>query len=201
VLHDQGTGKEIGPVIHNGRPARGMPAFPNFTDAQINDIAAFLLSRTQAAANRMEYTIQNIVTGDPKAGAAYFQAHCSNCHSPDGDLAHIAAKYEPVALQGRFLYPQTSNPLDQGPPPDARALKEVKVTLPSGETYSGALVRTDDFSIALRENSGVYRSWIYDDVKGIHVEVHDPLQAHAKMLREYTDSDMHNILAYLETLK
>src|SRR4051812_9624354 len=65
VLHDQGSGKEIGPVIHNGRPAKGMPGFP-LTDAQISDISAYLLSRTQAAANRMEYQIQNIVTGDPK---------------------------------------------------------------------------------------------------------------------------------------
>jgi cytochrome c2 len=178
-----------------------MPAFPNITDAQINDIAAFLLGRTQAAANRMEYTIQNIVTGDPKAGAAYFQAHCANCHSPTGDLAHVAKRYEAVALQGRFLYPQTSNPFGQGPPPDPRALKHVTVALPSGQSYSGVLVRIDDFSVALREDSGEYHSWNYDDVKGIRVDVQDPLETHAKLLRQYTDADMHNVLAYLETLK
>ncbi|HEX4231669.1 MAG TPA: c-type cytochrome [Bryobacteraceae bacterium] len=201
VLHDQGTGKDIGPVIHNGRPGKGMPAFPNFTDAQIHDIAQFLLGRTQAAANRMEYTIQNIVTGDPKAGEAYFQAHCTDCHSPAGDLAHIAQKYEPVALQGRFLYPQNSNPFELGPPPDPRTLKHVTVTLPSGQTYSGVLVRVDDFSVALREDSGVYRSWVYNDAAGIRVDVHDPLAQHLKLLHQYTDADMHNILAYLETLK
>lgn len=201
VLHDQGTGKEIGPVIHNGRPGKGMPAFPNFTDAQIHDIAQFLLGRTQAAANRMDYTIQNIVTGDPKAGEAYFQAHCADCHSPTGDLAHIAKKYEPVALQTRFLYPQTSNFFGMGPPPDPRSLKHVTVTLPSGQTYSGVLVRIDDFSVSLREESGVYRSWVYDDVQGIHVDVHDPLAQHLKLLHQYTDADMRNILAYLETLK
>jgi len=201
VLHDSGTGKEIGPVIHNGRPQKGMPAFPNITDAQIKDIAAFLLGRTQAAANRMEYTIQNIVTGDPNAGEAYFQAHCANCHSPTGDLAHIAQRYEAVALQGRFLYPETSNPFRGGPPPDPRALKHVTVTLPSGQTYSGVLIRIDDFSVALRDDSSEYHSWNYDDVKGIRVEVQDPLEAHAKLLRQYTDTDMHNILAYLETLK
>jgi cytochrome c oxidase cbb3-type subunit III len=201
VLHDSGTGKEIGPVIHNGRTAKGMPAFPNFTDAQIHDIAAFLLARTQAAANRMEYTIQNIVTGDPRTGEAYFQAHCANCHSPTGDLAHIAKKYEPVALQSRFLYPQNSNRFGEGPPPDPAALKHVTVTLPSGPTYSGVLVRIDDFSVALQEDSGVHRSWVYDDVKGIRVEVQDPLEPHAKLLRQFTDPDMHNVLAYLETLK
>jgi mono/diheme cytochrome c family protein len=201
VLHDQGTGKEIGPVIHNGRPGTAMPAFPNFTDAQIHDIAQFLLGRTQGAANRMEYTIQNIVTGDPKAGEAYFQAHCADCHSPTGDLAHIAQKYEPVALQGRFLYPQTANFFEMGPPPDPRTLKHVTVTLPLGQTYSGVLVRIDDFSVGLREDSNVYRSWIYDDVPGIRVEVHDPLAQHLKLLHQYTDADMHNILAYLESLK
>jgi len=201
VLHDQGTGKEIGPVIHNGRPGKGMPAFPNMTDDQVHDIAQFLLGRTQAAANRMEYTIQNIVTGNAKAGEAYFQAHCAECHSPTGDLAHIAQKQEPVALQSRFLYPQTSNPFDMGPPPNPRAQKHVTVTLPSGQSFSGVLVRIDDFSVALREDSGVYRSWIYDDVNGIRVEVHDPLAQHLKLLQEYSDTDMHNILAYLETLK
>jgi mono/diheme cytochrome c family protein len=201
VLHDQGSGKEIGPVIHNGRPAKGMPAFPNFTDDQVHDIAAFLLSRTQAAANRMEYTIQNINTGDAKAGAAYFQAHCANCHSPEGDLAHIAQKFEPVALETRFLYPHSSNHLGEGEPLDMRALKQVTVTLPNGESYSGVLMRVDDFSIALRESSGVYRSWVYDDAKGIRVQVRDPLEEHGKLLRQYSDADMHNILAYLETLK
>ena len=56
--------------------------------------------------------------GDAKAGEAYFQAHCANCHSPTGDLAHVAKKYEPVALQSRFLYPQNSNRFGEGPPPD-----------------------------------------------------------------------------------
>lgn len=200
VLHDQGTGKEIGPVIHNGRPAKGMPAFGTFSDDQIHDIAQFLLSRTQAAANRMEYTIQNIVTGDAHSGEAYFQAHCGSCHSPTGDLQHIAKKFDPVALEGRFLYPN-NNPYGMGPPPDPRAQKHVTVTLSSGATYSGVLVHIDDFSVALREDSGAYRSWVYDDVPGIRVEVHDPLAEHVKLLHQYSDADMHNILAYLETLK
>jgi len=200
VLHDQGTGKEIAPVIHSGRPEKGMPGFAGLTDDQVHDIAQFLLGRTQAAANRMEYTIQNIVTGDPHAGEAYFQAHCAECHSPTGDLSHIAGKFDPVALEGRFLYP-ANNPYGMGPPPDPRALKHVTVTLPSGMKYSGVLAHLDDFSVAMRDDSGAYRSWVYDDVQGIHVEVHDPLEQHLKLLRQYSDAEMHNILAYLETLK
>ncbi len=113
VLHDQGTGKEIAAVIHNGRPDKGMPGFASLTENQVHDIAQFLLGRTQAAANRMEYTIQNIVTGDPHAGEAYFQAHCGGCHSPGGDLAHVANKFDPEALEGRFLYPNF-NPFRDG---------------------------------------------------------------------------------------
>jgi cytochrome c oxidase cbb3-type subunit III len=201
VLHDQGTGKEIGPVIHDGRPAKGMPSFANLTDGQIHDIAQFLLGRTQAAANRAEYTLQNIVTGNPQAGQAYFQAHCATCHSPAGDLAHVAAKYDPVALEGRFLYPGNSNHFGMGPPPDPRAEKHVTVTLPSGAAYTGILAHIDDFSVALTDSSGVYRSWVYEDVDGIRVKIDDPLEQHLKLLHRYSDADMHNILAYLETLK
>ena len=200
VLHDQGTGKEIAPIIHNGRPEKGMPAFAQLSNDQVHDIAQFLLGRTQAAANRMEYTIQNIVTGDAHTGEAYFQAHCAECHSPAGDLAHIAGRFDPVALEGRFLYP-ANNPYGMGPPPDPRALKHVTVTLPSGAKYSGVVAHLDDFSVALKDEAGVYRSWVFDDVPGIRVEVHDPLEQHLKLLRQYTDTDMHNILAYLETLK
>jgi mono/diheme cytochrome c family protein len=201
VLHDAGTGKEIMPVIHNGRPGKGMPAFPNLSDAQIKDIAAFLQSRHQAAANRMAYKIQNIVTGDPKQGEEYFAAHCANCHSGTGDLAHIAAKYEPVALQGRFLYPKTSQGFGPGPPADPREQKTVVVKLSSGESYSGKLDKIDDFSVALTDANGEHRSWIFDDDKGIEVQVTDPLKAHAELLFQYTDADMHNLLAYLETMK
>jgi mono/diheme cytochrome c family protein len=201
VLHDQGTGKDIGKVVLNGRPDKGMPKF-NMTDAQIKDIAAFLLSRTQAAANRGSYEIQNIVTGDAKAGETYFNAHCSSCHSPSGDLAHIATKYDPVALQSRFLYPRDRRAFGmEGPPPNPKSEITVKVTLASGQSYEGRLDHIDDFSVALVEPSGEYHSWLLDAEKGIKVEVHNPLQAHADMLPGYTNADMHNILAYLETLK
>lgn len=202
VLHDKGTGTEIGPVILRGRASKGMPAFSTFNDAQIKDIAQFLLQRNQAAANRMEYKILNINTGDAKAGEAYFSAHCESCHSATGDLAHIATKYEPVALQSRFLYPKESHyPGMPGPPPDPRAEKTVTVTLPSGQTYSGKLDHLDDFSVSLTDSSGEHHAWLFDEEKGIQVKVHDPLQSHEELLTQYSNADMHNILAYLETLK
>lgn len=201
VLHDQGTGQEIGKVILNGRPDKGMPKF-NMAESQIKDIAAFLLSRTQAAANRGTYQIQNIITGNAHAGEAYFNAHCSSCHSPSGDLAHIATKFDPVGLQSRFLYPRDRRSSGaEEPPPNPKSEITVTVTLASGQSYKGRLDHIDDFSVALVEPSGEYHSWLFDAEKGIKVDIHNPLQAHADMLPEYTNADMHNILAYLETLK
>ena len=199
VLHDKGAGVEIAPVILNGRTAKGMPKFP-FSDAQIKDIAQFLASRIEAAANRMDYTIQNIVTGDAKAGESYFRENCASCHSPTGNLAHIAGRYDPVALQSKFLNPRSAS---QGPAQSESpgAQRSVTATLASGESVSGALVRIDDFSVTLVDSSGAKRTLQLDAAPGVRVEVHDPLAAHIVLLSKYSDADMHNILAYLETFK
>lgn len=200
VLHDKGTGKEISPVIRNGRPAKGMPAF-NFTDAQILDIAGFLLSRNQAAANRMEYQLLNVVTGDAKSGEAYFANHCASCHSATGDLAHIASKMDAPALQSRFLYPRAQADFGPAAPVHPRSQPTVSVTLASGQHFAGKLDHIDDFSVSLTEDSGEHRSWLIESEPGIQIKVNNPLQGHIDLLKRYSDADMHNILAYLETLK
>ena len=130
ALHDEG-GDQIGPVIRKGAPEKGMPAFP-MSDEQIVDIAAFIRSRQQAAINRSDYEIQNVVTGDPQKGEAYFNGagQCNTCHSPAGDLKGIASKYDPVALQSRFLFPAPRrSDASSGRPP---APVEVTVTPASG---------------------------------------------------------------------
>ncbi len=197
ALRDE-DGEQIGPVILKGRPEKGMPAFP-MTEAQIKDIAAFLRARQQAAINRSAYAIKDIVTGDPKQGEAYFNGagKCSTCHSPTGDLKGIAAKYDPVALQSRFLYPETRT-FGRGGGPRPKPMP-VTVTLPSGEKIAGGLDYLDDFNVSLRDASGTYRS--FTRVDGLRVEVHDPLAAHLELLQHYTDAEMHNIVAYLVTLK
>ncbi len=186
VLHDD-KGELIGPVLLNGRPDKGMPAFPRLTLAQIFDVAEFLHARVQDAANRSSYKLLNVVTGDPKAGEDFFNAHCTSCHSATGDLAHIASKYEPADLQAVFLYP------DKVAPPDT-----VTVTLPDGQTLTGTLKRQDDFNISMVDKSGMFHSW---PIKSVKVEINDPLAGHRRLLALYTDADMHNILAYLVTLK
>jgi mono/diheme cytochrome c family protein len=191
VLHDEGSGTLIGPVVLGGRPDRGMPKFP-LTSQQVKDIAAYLMARSQATVLRGEYKILNVVTGDAAAGRTYFAAHCANCHSPQGDLEHVADRYDPATLQARFVYPRVRS---------AKFPVTATVTLPSGKTVSGVVNSIDDFNIALTDASGQYYSWMLDEGNGVRVALRDPLQGHEDLLRRYTDADMHNILAYLETLK
>jgi cytochrome c oxidase cbb3-type subunit 3 len=75
------------------------------------------------------------------------------------------------------------------------------VTLPSGESFTGALVRLTDFDVTIYDaGTTQMRSWLRrDDVP--KVVLTDPLQAHVDMLRKWTDPDMHDVTAYLVTLK
>jgi len=200
VLHDN-KGDTLGPVIRDGRPDRGMPAFASVTAEQIADLSVFLHSRAADVSNRFAYKIGDLITGDPQKGAAFFkgEGHCDQCHSPEGDLAHVAGKYEPVELQRRMLYP-APNMIDMflGRAVKQPAPTKVTVHLPSGEEVSGILDHMDEFTISLRDASGWYHSYARADVR---VDKEDPRAAHEALLAKYTDDDMHNLLAYLETLK
>jgi mono/diheme cytochrome c family protein len=190
VLRDEGSAVALGPVITAGRAEKGMPKFKMST-REIKDIAAFLLSLSQATVNRGDYKILNVVTGNANAGSVYFQQHCGTCHSSTGDLAGIAAKYDAPDLQARFLYPKTRK--------SERSQVRATVTLASGESITGPLKAIDDFTVVLVDASGRYRSWQIGG--GIKVALTDPLSGHEQLLDRYTDADMHNVLAYLETLK
>ena len=200
VLHDD-KGELIGPVLLKGRPDAGMPPMPSLTPEQIAEIAEFLHLQVEKAANRGLYgTIfsdRNIVTGDPKAGEAYFNGAggCKNCHSATGDLAHVGARYQAVNLQNRWLWPGGGGGGrgGRGGPPGTAT-----ITLPSGEKVTGTIKRLDDFDVSMYDASGTYHSWPRDRVK---VEMPDPLAAHRELLGKYTDADVHNVTAYLVTLK
>jgi cytochrome c oxidase cbb3-type subunit 3 len=190
VRHDSG-GDLIGPVIRTGRPGRGMPAIP-LTAEQIADVVAFLhlrLRQSDLASPRRpgeDFDLQRLLTGDREAGRAYFEHSCSKCHSPQRDLAHVAKKYRPAELQARFLYPESENPLP------------VTVTLASGARIQGTLAFEDHFDVGIHDKDGWYKSWPRDQVK---LELHDPLAAHEELLAKYSNADIHNLFAYLETLK
>ena len=190
VSHDK-HGNLIGQVILKGRPSKGMPPL-HLSEKQITDIAAFLHFRqAQSLASAQvprNYALKWLLTGNAAEGKAYFNGagKCKDCHSPTGDLAHVASKYEPLELETQMLYPQ------------GKAQRTVTVTLPSGKTVEGPLLHLDEFSVALRDSAGWYRSFPRDKVK---VSVHDPLAAHRMLLDKLTQADVHNLFAYMETLK
>ena len=200
VLHDD-KGEVIGPVIRNGRLERGMPAFSALSTEQLADLSAFLHSRAADVSNRFAYKIGDLITGDAEKGAAFFNGdgHCGSCHSATGDLAHVATKYEPVELQRRMLYP-APNLIDVflGRAVTPPAPTKVTVQLASGERVSGTLDHLDEFGVSMHDSAGWYRSFSRESVT---VDVQDPRVAHEGLLPKYTDYEMHDVLAYLETLK
>jgi cytochrome c oxidase cbb3-type subunit III len=129
-----------------------------------------------------------LLVGDPKAGLAYFNGagKCSTCHSATGDLAHIGSKDQPLALTTSFLTPPAKP-------------SQVTVVLPSGQTVQGKLEYLDEFTVSLVDPAGAYHTWPRDRTKSVAVV--DPLAAHKALLMMYTDKDIHDLLAYLVTLK
>lgn len=200
VLHDENADL-IGKVLQNGRVDKGMPKFA-FTPEQVDQIAAFLHDAVRAAAQRGTYKILDILVGDAKAGQAYFNGAggCTSCHSVTGDLAHIAAKFDAVNLQQKVVMPREGRAFGPKTPANQGTTVTVTVTLPSGEVVNGELDRIDDFAVSLTDQHGDYHSFSRDgDVP--KVELHDPMKRHTELLKQYTDADIHNLTAYLETLK
>ena len=189
VLGDK-NGDQISPVVHEGRPQTKMPGFKLSAD-EMAGLVAFIHGRVQAAAEhpggRRGVSVEDLQTGNADAGKAYFNGAggCSKCHSPTGDLAGIARRFEGLHLEERMLYPEG-------------ARSKLSVTLPSGETVTGTLAYRDEFTIGLRDSNGTYRSW---STRRVKFTVDSPADAHAEQFPKYTDDDIHNLMAYLQTLK
>jgi cytochrome c oxidase cbb3-type subunit 3 len=198
VLDDQ-NGELMAPVIQSGRPDRGMPKFA-FSREQASDVAAFIHTFKAAGYDESRVKPASIIVGDAKAGEAFFNAKCAACHSTTGDLRGIATKFpDERTLQQTWLMPGSGGGRGGRPPVTLEAVT-VTVTLPSGEKVDGTLDRLDDFVVSLAMADGTRRSFRTsgDTPK---VDVHDPLQPHRELLRSYADADIHNVTAYLVTLK
>ncbi len=187
-------GDKIGPLVRAGRVDKGMPAF-DVSDAEIEAMVAFIHDqKTKGEAvggGRRSVDISDLQTGNPEAGQKYFNGAgaCSRCHSPTGDLAGIANRFRGLPLLQRMLYPQSTRP--------APAPGKVNITLSSGEIVTGTLVSRDEFTIQIKDSSGAPRSW---DIKDVKFTVDDPVSAHFEQLGKYSDDDMHDVYAYLQTL-
>ncbi len=193
LSHDQ-NGDLVGPVIRNGRPDKGMPAFSTLKEDRISDIISFLHHQATAALRSArvpsDYPVKKLLTGNAAAGKAFFDGSggCSHCHSVTGDLAGIATRYTPIDLQQHMVYPSSGKDIS----------KTATVTLHDGTRYEGKLAHVDAFSVAIVCQDGWYRSWSTDQVTFV---VHDPLEAHRELMTKYTDADIHNLFAYLITIK
>jgi cytochrome c oxidase cbb3-type subunit III len=183
-------GDKISDVVSHGRPDKGMPAF-NFSSDQLAALVAFIHSQQTKAMSqsgkRKGVDVSDLQTGNVEAGKAYFNGPggCATCHSPTGDLSGIATRFEGLQLEERMLYPR-----------DVKS--KVTVTLASGEKVTGTLEYRDEFTVALRDATGTYRSWPTSAVK---VAVDSPVEAHVALFSKYTDADIHNLMAYIQTLR
>jgi mono/diheme cytochrome c family protein len=192
VLNDK-SGELIGDILRNGVGA--MPKF-EFNNQQTSDVAAFIHSFPVAGYDASRLRPETIVVGDPKAGEVYFKAKCASCHDVGGDLKGFAAKVtDPRIMQQTWLMPG-----GRGTRPSKPVVTTVAVTLPGGQQLEGQLVRIDDFvvTIAKEDNTQVT---VRRDVQNTRVVVKDPLQQHKELLRSYADKDIHNVTAYLESVK
>jgi cytochrome c oxidase cbb3-type subunit 3 len=214
VLTDQ-KGEAILPIVRGARVERGMPPIPSLSDADVAAVAEYIHSvlasaRPQGAPPESDAPPPNALVGDATAGQAYFAAKCSSCHSPTGDLAGIGSKVsEAKALQNYWVVGgggiggggrgRGGSAAAGNGAPDRRIVTAT-VTLANGEKVQGRLARLDNFFVTLMLDDGRFRTFRREgDVP--KVEVNDPLAAHKALPESLTDKDMHDVTAYLATLK
>jgi cytochrome c oxidase cbb3-type subunit III len=184
------NGDKIGAVVRNGRPDKGMPRFDR-SEQQIASLVAFIHTQQNNAPKRVGgrkgVDVADLQTGNAEAGKQYFDGAggCSTCHSPTGDLAGIASRYKGLELEEQMLYPK-------------HAKSRVTVTRASGQTIAGTLAYLDEFTVGLIDPTGSYRSWRTGDVR---YKIDAPVDAHVELFSKYTDADIHNLMAYLQTLR
>jgi cytochrome c oxidase cbb3-type subunit 3 len=194
LVAEDSRGDKIAPLLRTGRVDRGMPAF-DLNETDLIAIVAFIHDqKTKAeslAGGRRGVELEDLQTGNPERGRQYFDGAggCSKCHSASGDLAGIGRRLQGLALLQRMLYPA-------GRP--APAPPAVTVTLPSGQVVTGKLSSIDEFTIGLIDPSGWYRSW---NRNAVRFRIDDALSAHFDQLGKYSDEDMHDVFAYLQTLR
>lgn len=203
VLRDR-YGSELGPFLKKGHKLQSGASGATLTDDQIVNLAHFLRQRVNDSFRGSPiFQAQNVLTGDAAAGAAYFngEGKCATCHTATTlSLAGIAGRLEPIDIQQRFLFPGGGRGgRGRGPSASPESAVKVTVTPASGEPVTGVLLQLDDFNVSLRDASGTYRTFKLGP--GVKVVKDDPLAAHHALLDTITDKQMHDVVAYLETLK
>ena len=206
VLNDR-DGESILPVVQGSHKDRLSP--PGLTPGDVSSIAAYVhsvlaLTPGQGAPPPGPPVALNVLVGDARAGEKYFAARCVACHSVADDLRGIGARdLGPAQLQNLWVAGGRGRIAAPGPraaPMTTRREAIVTVTLPSGQRFEGRLERIDDFLVALTQADGTPRSFRRNGAIP-KVEVRDPLEAHRNLLPTYTDKDIHDVTAYLSSVK
>ena len=200
VLRDR-YGSTVGPFLAQGHAMQSGKPSASLSQAQMADLSHFLHAMVDETLRGGPYSQPvNILTGNAAAGQSFFAGagRCSTCHSPTGDLAHIGSRYDAVSLQQKLVFPQTASS-GRGRGISSSRPVMVTVTPPSVPPVTGTLVHIDDFTVALRDETHAYRSW--KRTPDLKLEMRDPYAAHIELLDVYSDKDIHDLLAYLETLK
>jgi len=187
-------GDKVGPLVRAGRVDAGMPSF-KLSDSDLTAIVAFVHRQMDEASTlgggRRSVEPEDLATGNAADGRAYFDGAggCSRCHSATGDLKGIAARYQGLNLFQRMLYPS-------GRP--APAPPKAIFTLASGQTIVAPVTAEDEFTVTVMDPLGNPQTYQRNAVK---VKIENPIVAHFEQLGKYTDASIHNVLAYLDTLK
>lgn len=205
ALSDQ-HGEEIGPIVRGARQDKGMPGF-NLGDADIIAVSEYIHSVLAQVGSQarppgaIDPATLNVLVGSASAGEAYFKGKCAGCHSTNGDLKGIASKFDdPRTLQNTWVSGGGGGGRGGRGGGGGGKPSTVTVTLANGEKVEGVLIRKDDFIVTLTQADGTRRS-IARDGDTPKVEVHDPNQAHKNLVPTLTDKDMHDVTAYLATVK
>ena len=200
ALTDQ-HGELIVPIIHGSRQKMGMPAI-NINDTDAEAVAAYVRSvigsiEGQGKPPSEGHEDPSILVGNVAEGKSYFDTKCASCHSAGGDMkAFVDRVKDQKRMQSTWV--EGGRESEEINP---KRTSSAEVTLASGEQFSGLVVQIDEFLITLKLADGTDRSFDRISVSNPKVVIHDPMEKHHQMLLEYTDKDIHDVTAYLETLK
>jgi len=216
VLSDQ-EGEMIYPVVHNGRNPEGRPPMPPLplSEEDVKAVAAYIHSVAAKMAGQggpppREAPVElNILVGNAAAGKQYFDANCASCHSASGDMAAVGARYpSPTMLQNAWVSGSAGGGGrggrggGGGAEAPGRAPKPVTavVTTREGQRVEGRLDRIDDFLVTLTLADGTQKTFTRAGNTPA-IQINDPMAGHKQLWTKLTDDDIHNVTAYLVTLK
>ena len=214
------AGAVLGPFLKKGHPTQSGKPSASFTDDEIFQLGNFIRQRVnETMRSSPTYIVlpENILTGDAKAGEAFFNGAggCTKCHNATSlNLAGIASRItDPRALQSRVFFPALGGvppargrgaapaPVQPatGPTPPHPLAKKVTITRAAGAPISGTLVEQDAFTLTYSDAQGIIHSVRKDP--GVKITITDPMQWHMDFADRITDKLMHDLTAYLWSLK